>query len=153
MTSTRPRSFTSTQYYTKMAQQHLTSTQVIAESGKNKFLQPVDRGAMIRLEHYAKDLPVGTLIEVHYSVKEAADKSLPQLARVHAMIREIALNSGHNQAFVKEYVKREAGLTKVDEAGQTVVRSFKDCTKTEMSLAIEVCVNFANILSIPLGDL
>jgi len=136
-----------------MAQQHLTSTQIVIGSGALKALQPIDRGAALRLGQYASALPENTVIEVHYSVKEAPDKSLPQLARVHAMMREIALNSGHTQAFVKEYVKREAGLTKIDETGQTVVRSFADCTKAEMTLAIEVCVNFARLLSIPISEI
>jgi len=72
------------------------------------------------------------------------DHSLVQLAKVHALIRELAHCTGNEFEDVKLEVKRKAGLTvkSKDSAGKSIeyVKSFADCSKDQLSMAIEACI-------------
>jgi hypothetical protein len=82
---------------------------------------------------------VSMMIEV---VKD--DHSLVQLAKVHALIRELAHCTGNDFEDVKLEVKRKAGLTvkSKDSEGKTLemVKSFADCSKDQLSMAIQACI-------------
>lgn len=82
---------------------------------------------------------VSMMVEV---VKD--DHSLIQLAKVHALIRELAHCTGNDFEDVKLEVKRKSGLTvKVkDSAGNPLemVKSFADCSKDQISMAIQSCI-------------
>jgi predicted DNA-binding antitoxin AbrB/MazE fold protein len=72
------------------------------------------------------------------------DHSLVQLAKVHALIRELAHCTGNEFEDVKLEVKRKAGLTvkAKDSEGKPLeyVKSFADCSKEQLSMAIEACI-------------
>jgi predicted DNA-binding antitoxin AbrB/MazE fold protein len=72
------------------------------------------------------------------------DHSLVQLAKVHALIRELAHCTGNEFEDVKLEVKRKAGLTvkAKDSEGKSLeyVKSFADCSKEQLSMAIEACI-------------
>jgi hypothetical protein len=86
---------------------------------------------------------VSMMIEV---VKD--DHSLVQLAKVHALIRELAHCTGNDFEDVKLEVKRRAGLTvkSKDSEGKTLemVKSFADCSKDQISMAIQACIEIGN---------
>jgi len=67
-----------------------------------------------------------------------------QLAKVHALIRELAHCTGNEFEDVKLEVKRKAGLTvkSKDSEGKLIeyVKSFADCSKEQLSMAIEACI-------------
>jgi hypothetical protein len=72
------------------------------------------------------------------------DHSLVQLAKVHALIRELAHCTGNEFEDVKLEVKRKAGLTvkSKDSSGNPIeiVKSFADCSKDQLGMAIESCI-------------
>ena len=72
------------------------------------------------------------------------DHSLIQLAKVHALIRELAHGRGNDFEDVKLEVKRKAGLTvkSKDNEGKSleIIKSFADCSKDQISMAIQACI-------------
>jgi hypothetical protein len=74
--------------------------------------------------------------------------SLIQLAKVHALIRELAHCTGNDFEDVKLEVKRKAGLTikSKDNTGKAIeiVKSFADCSKDQLSMGIEACIEIGN---------
>ena len=76
------------------------------------------------------------------------DHSLVQLAKVHALIRELAFCTGNDFEDVKLEVKRKAGLTikSKDSADKHIelVKSFADCSKDQISMAIQACIEIGN---------
>lgn len=82
---------------------------------------------------------------VHAMYEIIADNhSLVQLAKVHALIRELAHCTGNDFEDVKLEVKRKAGLTikSKDTSGNPIeiVKSFADCSKDQLGMAIESCI-------------
>ena len=69
--------------------------------------------------------------------------SNPQLARLHAMIREIAQEIGYTFLEAKIEVKRASGLCFVKDK-QEYCKSFGDCDKDELNLAIQSCVEIGD---------
>ena len=60
---------------------------------------------------------------------------------MHAACREIAVFTGHNFEDIKLLVKEKAGLiikNNSDGETTTIIKSFGDCSKEEMSQAIQV---------------
>ncbi len=69
--------------------------------------------------------------------------SNPQLARLHAMIREIAQEIGYTFEEAKIQVKRSSGLCFVKDK-QEYCKSFADCDKDELNLAIQSCIEIGD---------
>ena len=71
------------------------------------------------------------------------DGTLPQLAKLHVMIRQLALHVGETVENMKLLVKDRAGLCIAREvAGKEyfLAKSFGDCSKDELSLAIQAAL-------------
>lgn len=99
---------------------------------------------------YAKllaSLKEGTKVQAMYEVIKD-DHTLVQLAKVHALIRELAHCTGNDFEDVKLEVKRKSGLTvkSSDSSGKPIeiVKSFADCSKEQISMAIETCIQLGN---------
>lgn len=91
-----------------------------------------------RFKKFLNQLPDDSRLEIFIGV--GGDKgSNPQLARIHAMIREIAQEIGYTFVEAKMEVKRLAGLCFVRDK-QEYCKSFGDCDKDELNLAIQACV-------------
>jgi hypothetical protein len=88
-------------------------------------------------------LKPGNRISVMYEAVRD-DHSLVQLAKAHALIRELASCTGNEFEDVKLEVKRKAGLTvkAKDSEGKSIeyVKSFASCSKEQLSMAIEACI-------------
>ena len=76
-------------------------------------------------------------------VVNADDKTAGQLAKVHALIREISNSTGHTFEEIKAIIKERAGLSTSSN-----LKSFADCNKKEMCEAIEQCIVLGNELGI-----
>jgi hypothetical protein len=76
-------------------------------------------------------------------VVNADDKTAGQLAKVHALIREISNSTGHTFEEIKAIIKERAGLSTSSN-----LKSFADCSKKEMCEAIEQCIVLGNELGI-----
>lgn len=90
-------------------------------------------------EMFLESIPDGQLIEL-YMERQSDDATLAQLAKVHAMIRELSLHIGETFEDMKLLVKKRAGLCIEKELeGQIFLhcKSFGKCSKEELSLCIE----------------
>ena len=80
------------------------------------------------------------------------DGTLPQLAKLHAMIRELALHIGEPFEDMKLLVKDKAGLCLAREvAGKEyfLAKSFGECSREELSLAIQAAIDIGISVSCP----
>ena len=96
-------------------------------------------------DNWVKELPEGTKVEIFVSVS-GEDGTNAQLAKIHAMIRELANNIGHTFQELKLEAKRKTGLCFVRDK-QEYCKSFKDCSKQELNLVIQSLIemgDFAN---------
>lgn len=75
-----------------------------------------------------------------------------QLAKIHAMIKEIANEQGDTSSEVKKLVKRDCGMGYV-ENGKEVFDSFADCSKQDLSNVIEVIIQMGRHLNLNLEGL
>ena len=95
-----------------------------------------------RLNTFLKSLPNGTRLEMFISASDDNGTNA-QLARLHAMIREIANDLGYTFQEVKLMVKRETGLCFMKNRTE-YCKSFADCDKSELNLAIQECVRLGD---------
>ena len=95
-----------------------------------------------KFKKFLKQLPDNSKLEIFIGV--SGDKgSNPQLARLHAMIREIAQEIGYTFEEAKLNVKRASGLCFVRDK-QEYCKSFADCDKDELNLAIQACIEIGD---------
>ena len=95
-----------------------------------------------KYQKFLNDLPEGAQLEIFIGV--SGDKgSNPQLARLHAMIREIAQEIGYTFEEAKLVVKRKAGLC-FTKNKEEYCKSFGDCDKDELNLAIQACIEIGD---------
>lgn len=106
---------------------------------KNDKLVLLNKQEKIKYDLFLEKVKEGQVIESFMSVQEK-EKTLAQLAKVHACIRLLAKESGYTFAEMKQLVKKEAGLTYPGFEGETVYKSFGDCSIEEVMLAIEACI-------------
>jgi hypothetical protein len=114
---------------------------VVDEKGVMSPVTVKEEQKFYRMLHSLKP---GNKVHAMYEVI-TDDHSLVQLAKVHALIRELAHCTGNEFEDVKLEVKRKAGLTikTKDSSGATleVVKSFADCSKDQIGMAIQACID------------
>jgi hypothetical protein len=103
----------------------------IKKDGKLVFVHPQDK---LAYEIFVEKLKEGDKVDMFIEVSNP-DHSKAQLAKVHACIRELAKESGYTFEEMKLVVKEHAGL-----AG----KSFGDCSKSDLMLAIEACIQIGS---------
>ena len=91
---------------------------------------------------WIKELPEGTKIEIFASIA-GEDGTNAQLAKIHAMIRELANDIGHTFQELKLEAKRKTGLCFVKDK-QEYCKSFKDCSKQELNLVIQTLIEIGD---------
>ena len=99
-------------------------------------------------ENWIKELPEGTKIEIFASVS-GEDGTNAQLAKIHAMIRELANEIGHTFQELKLETKRKTGLCFVRDK-QEYCKSFKDCSKQELNLVIQSLIEIGDFTGLNL---
>ena len=78
------------------------------------------------------------------------DGTIGQLSKLHANIRQLALHLGYDFEDMKTYIKHISGFvtTKMIEGKEiTRVKSFADCSKEELSFAIQSSITFGNTVN------
>lgn len=93
-----------------------------------------------RLGLFVKSLEEGEVVDVTYEVV-TDNKSYAQLSKVHKCIREIASFTGMTVEEVKTQVKLRSGL-----CSGTDCKSFADCSKEEISLAIQAALEIGDLI-------
>ena len=103
------------------------SGKFIKKNGKLVFAHPQDK---LAYEIFVEKLPESQKVDMYLDLANA-DHSKAQLAKVHACIRELAKESGYTFDEMKVIIKQATGLEN---------KSFADCSKDEIMLAIEACI-------------
>jgi len=103
------------------------SGKFIKKNGKLTYATPQDK---LAYEIFVDKLQEGEKVDMFIEIY-STDHSKAQLAKVHACIRELAKESGYTFDEMKLVIKEHAGL-----AG----KSFADCSKDDLMLAIEACI-------------
>ena len=104
-------------------------------------------------ELFVSNIPDGTIVEFFFEVQQD-DGTLPQLAKLHAMIRELALHVGEPFDNMKLLVKDKAGLCLAREVSGKeyfLAKSFGECSKEELSLAIQAAIEIGEEVSCFVG--
>jgi len=104
-------------------------------------------------ELFVSEIPDGTLVEFFFEVQQD-DGTLPQLAKLHAMIRELALHVGEPFDNMKLLVKDKAGLCLAREVSGKeyfLAKSFGECSREELSLAIQAALDIGISVNCPIG--
>jgi hypothetical protein len=104
-------------------------------------------------ELFVSEVPDGTIVEFFFEVQQD-DGTLPQLAKLHAMIRELALHVGEPFDNMKLLVKDKAGLCLAREVSGKeyfLAKSFGECSREELSLAIQAAMDIGISVNCPIG--
>jgi hypothetical protein len=104
-------------------------------------------------EQFVSDVPDGTIVEFFFEVQHD-DGTLPQLAKLHAMIRELSLHVGEPFSDMKLLIKDKAGLClsrEVSGKEYFLAKSFGECSREELSLAIQAAIDIGISVNCPIG--
>lgn len=96
-----------------------------------------------RMNNFLANAPEGAKVEMFISVSDEKKGSNAQLARIHAMCREIANEIGYTFNEVKLQVKRQAGLC-FTKNNSEYCKSFAQCDRAELNLAIQACIEIGD---------
>lgn len=93
---------------------------------------------LTKYEMFIKSLKEGDVVEAYLQVSKDDNLATPaQIAKIHAMLKELSSHTGYTIQEMKEIIKVKAGY--VDPASFDV-KSFKDASKEEMSNIIQECI-------------
>jgi hypothetical protein len=115
-----------------------------------KLIQP-DKNKIL-YEQFVKLLPEGVEVEMFMNII-TDNGSLAQISKVHTCIRILAQEAGYTFEEMKLLVKQRSGLCLVfteNELDQEICKSFGECTKDELSMAIQACIEIGEIYNINL---
>lgn len=104
------------------------SGKFIKKNGKLIFNGLQDK---LSYEIFVDKIKEGQVVEMYIDIV-GQDHSKLQLAKVHACIRELSKESGYNFDDMKQLIKEKSGLQD---------KSFANCTKDELMLAIQSCID------------
>lgn len=114
------------------------------------YLVPSTKSDTVKLEAFKQGLGAGQIVDVFMEADED-NGTLPQLAKIHACIRELAKTTGYTFEDMKLEIKRQAGLCVRKELGGEVFmvcKSFGRCSKEELALAIEAILQAGDTVGI-----
>ena len=115
----------------------------------NGNLVHINESTKISYQLFLDKLQEGQEVEV-FMGPTSDSGSLAQLAKVHACIRELAKECGYTFDEMKFLVKKHSGLC-YDGGGAEYCKSFKDCSKEELAMAIESAIELGRDLNINLA--
>lgn len=104
----------------------------------------------VTYEKFTESLKEGDEVDLYMEVV-GTDGTLPQLAKIHVLLREMALTTGHTVSDLKLIVKDRAGLCLAREiSGKEflICKSLGDCSKEELDLVIKVTTQLCDELGI-----
>ena len=116
------------------------------------LLKPLTIGGIKQQEIFISNIPEGAIVEFFYEVQHD-DGTLPQLAKIHVMIKELATHIGESVENMKLLVKDKAGLCIAREVSGKeyfLAKSFGDCSREELSLAIQAAIEIGEEVNFPL---
>jgi hypothetical protein len=99
-------------------------------------------GSSKQFELFVSHIPEGQIVEVFYE-EQHDDGTLPQLAKLHVLIKQLSMHIGESVENMKLLVKDRAGLCIAREVSGKeyfLAKSFAECSKEELSLAIQAAM-------------
>lgn len=124
--------------------QHLNG-KLIKKNGKLEFSS---LALSKQFELFVSKVEEGQIVEFFYEATHD-DGTLPQLAKLHVMIKHLSTHTGETVENMKLLVKDKAGLCLSREvAGKEyfLAKSFGDCSKDELSLAIQAATEIGELV-------
>ena len=106
------------------------------------ILKPITIAGSKQYELFVSNIPEGSIVEFFYEVQHD-DGTLPQLAKLHVMIKHLSTHVGETVENMKLLVKDRAGLCIAREVSGKeyfLAKSFADCSRDELSLAIQAAI-------------
>ena len=120
---------------------------LILLNGKLEHRTPSEK---TKYQDFIKDLEENQLVEV-FMEATTENGTVPQLAKIHVCIRELAKETGYSFEDMKLEVKRQAGLCVKKKLGGDIFmicKSFGDCSKDELALTVEAIVQIGDTVGI-----
>lgn len=117
----------------------------IIKDGKIHYPVTADKR---RFQDFLANTPDGARVELFISVADGKGSNA-QLAKIHAMCRELANDIGYTFEEVKLQVKRKAGLC-FTKNKREYCKSFAKCDADELNLAIQACIEIGDFAGINL---
>jgi hypothetical protein len=112
------------------------------EDGKLVPKRDIDK---YTLQNYLKNVEEGVTIQVTYE-EQSTDGTYAQISKLQACTRELANYLGYSHEEVKDMIKLKARLQNDDGD----LKSFADCSKEELSLAIQTALELGDQVDFPL---
>jgi hypothetical protein len=109
---------------------------------KNGTLEFINLANAKQYELYLSKIPEGQIVEFFYEITHD-DGTLPQLAKIHVIIKQLAMHIGETVENMKLLIKDRAGLCIAREVSGKeyfLAKSFGECSKEELSLAIQAAI-------------
>lgn len=109
---------------------------------RNGLLEFTNLAGIKQFEHFVSHIPDGQIVEVFYE-EQHDDGTLPQLAKLHVLIKQLAMHIGETVENMKLLVKDKAGLCIAREVSGKeyfLAKSFAECSREELSLAIQAAI-------------
>lgn len=116
-------------------------------------LKPISLSVTKQRELFISHIPEGSIIEFFYEMQHD-DGTLPQLAKLHVMIKQLATHIGETAENMKLLVKDRAGLCIAREVSGKeyfLAKSFAECSKEELSLAIQAAIEIGQEVNYLVG--
>jgi len=105
-----------------------------------------------QFELFVSKVEEGQIVEFFYEATHD-DGTLPQLAKIHAMLKTLSIHTGISVEDLKLMIKDQAGLCLAREVSGKeyfLAKSFGDCSKEELSLAIQAAIDLGVQTNCPL---
>jgi hypothetical protein len=97
------------------------------------------------LANYVKNIEEGAVIQVTYE-ELSTDGTYAQISKLQACTRELSKFLGYTHEEVKDIIKHKADLY----SPEGDLKSFADCSKEELSLAIQAALELGEQVDFPL---
>lgn len=113
---------------------------------RNGLLEFTNLAGSKQFELFVSNIPDGQIVEVFYE-EQHDDGTLPQLAKLHVVIKQLAMHIGESVENMKLLVKDKAGLCIAREVSGKeyfLAKSFADCSREELSLAIQAAIEIGD---------
>ncbi len=125
-------------------QDNLLHVQLIKEDDRLIY---IFNGEKMKHDEFVKALEPGQRVDMLMEAFRDNGSNI-QLAKIHACIRKLAMESGYTFSKMKEEVKKMCGLCFKTHEHTEVYKSFADCSSEELGLAIETIIEIGETVGI-----
>lgn len=120
---------------------------------RNGQLEMVGLTRSKQYEVFVSNIPDGQMVDCFYELQQD-DGTIPQLAKLHVMMKHLANHLGYSVEDMKLLVKDKAGLCLARElSGKEyfLAKSFGECSREELSLAITAAIQIGEEVNFLVG--